>query len=378
MSEESSENYTVDSTQDCLPDSTQEDAGPYGSLDNFRLLAEAMPQFVWVSDAEGRVEYVNSRWTEYTGQTLEDTGQHNPRVIHPEDASVTWALWEKAKVTGEIFEAEFRCLRAADGMYRWFLARGIPLKNARGTVVRWIGTSTDIEAQKQAEAQILFLNSQLHRAVYEATHRAKNHFQVLAATVDLTLMEGRQQIPAEEVARLGTQIRLMSLLQDILTVELKADPTGSAVTVSSKVMLERVLDILRQATQNDRLVFEVEEAPLPIKTATSLALLLNEAVTNAYKHGGGGVWVLFRCAGTVGQLEVRDDGAGFPDGFDPQTAANTGMELMTALTTYDLNGTVEYGKSAEGGAKVTLSFPLQETGSKAEPDRIYDSEPADE
>jgi PAS domain S-box-containing protein len=143
------------------------------SVERFRILAEAMPQFVWVSDAEGRVEYVNRRWTEYTGQSVEQTGPQDDSMIHPEDASIMWERWNEAKATGADYEVEFRCRRFSDGAFRWFLARGVPLKDAQGRVIRWIGTSTDIDAQKQAEAQVSLLNNRLHRAVYESSHRIK-------------------------------------------------------------------------------------------------------------------------------------------------------------------------------------------------------------
>jgi PAS domain S-box-containing protein len=326
------------------------------SEEGFRILAEAMPQFVWMSDAEGRVEYVNRRWTEYTGQTIEQTGPHGDDVIHPEDASIMWERWNEAKQTGADYEVEFRCRHASNGEYRWFLARGVPVTDRQGHIVRWIGTSTDIHALKEAEEQIGELNARLHRAVYESSHRIKNQLQVLSATADMVLLDGQDMVPAEELRRLRSQIAAIAATHDILTLETRAD--GTADHISLKSLLERTLAALQQTTDRHSVRFILDDALLPTKAATSIALLLNEMVSNGFKHGGGGVEVTLVITDGQGQLEVCDDGPGFPAGFDARRAANTGLELLLTLTHTDLGGVVEFTNRAGGGARVVVTFPL--------------------
>ena len=116
----------------------------------YRALADAVPQIVWTSDAEGRVLYRNERWYELTGASREGGDREWADVCHPEDVDAADAAWAAARRSGRPFEAEFR-LRMADGTYRWFLGRAV--SSAEG----WVGTSTDIEDRKRAEDRQTFI-----------------------------------------------------------------------------------------------------------------------------------------------------------------------------------------------------------------------------
>jgi formate hydrogenlyase transcriptional activator len=125
-----------------------------GTLDNlFYAVSDAMQNLVWVAKADGTIEYLNGPWIEYTGVASEDI--HGwiwtlTDIIHPNDLPSlvhTWSATLKVRQPGE---AEAR-IRRSDGHYRWFLFRAVPLFDEQGTVARWYGTHTDIEARKQAE-----------------------------------------------------------------------------------------------------------------------------------------------------------------------------------------------------------------------------------
>lgn len=121
------------------------------SEQRFRMLAEAIPQIVWTADAEGGVDYVNQRWFEYTGTTLENAkGLTWMSMIHPDDREACAERWQASKTTGEVFDLQFRIKGAGDGEYRWFLGRAVPLYDGSGRITKWFGTSTDIHAQKRA------------------------------------------------------------------------------------------------------------------------------------------------------------------------------------------------------------------------------------
>ena len=120
-----------------------------------RNLAESMPQIVWTTRPDGRPEYFNRRWTDYTGVPAEvavaGTGDS---ALHPDDRARTAERWRQSVETGEEYEIEHRFRRASDDSFRWHLSRGLPLRDEDGTIVGWVGTATDIDDQKRAtEAQ---------------------------------------------------------------------------------------------------------------------------------------------------------------------------------------------------------------------------------
>jgi len=116
-----------------------------------RLLLEYLPEFVWTAAPDGTLTYANRRYAEYSG--LEVT---NPEtggwlsLVHQDDLERTRKLWERVLKQGEGFEFEVR-LRRKDGAYRWFLSRGVPVRDENGNLIEWFGTTTDIHDRKVAE-----------------------------------------------------------------------------------------------------------------------------------------------------------------------------------------------------------------------------------
>ncbi|HEX2939415.1 MAG TPA: PAS domain S-box protein [Rhodopila sp.] len=114
------------------------------SEERWRTLAETYPGFVFVTDPEGRNIYTNSRLQEFTGLTAEQLlGDGWVAVVHPDDRVRVVAAWTGAVKTGSLYQAEFR-FRSGSGTYVWYLCRGIPQRDAAGTILRWCGACTDI------------------------------------------------------------------------------------------------------------------------------------------------------------------------------------------------------------------------------------------
>ncbi len=135
------------------------------SEEQFRMFAQAMPHHVWTGPADGKLDWFNDRVYEYTGLTSgELDGDGWGRVIDPADVALASARWTHALKTGEPYETEFR-IRRADGSYRWHLARAVPIRDDNGIVQRWIGSSTDIDDQKGAAAQLAQINATLEEEV---------------------------------------------------------------------------------------------------------------------------------------------------------------------------------------------------------------------
>lgn len=133
----------------------------------FRIMADAVPQIVWITDAEGRTDFFNRQWSDYTGTQYQPTTAAAIAAahVHPDDAASTMMAFDEARRTGTTFLVEHR-IRSRDGDYRWFLVRGEPYHDAEsGEIVRWFGASVDIHDRKLAEAALRELNETLEAQV---------------------------------------------------------------------------------------------------------------------------------------------------------------------------------------------------------------------
>src|SRR3954466_3169224 len=113
-----------------------------------------MPQIVWATGPDGRNIYFNQQWVTYTGLTLEEShGEGWIIPFHPDDRQRAWEAWQRATRYRDTYALECR-LRRADGVYRWWLVRGVPLVGDNDQIVKWFGTCTDIEQLKVAEQRL--------------------------------------------------------------------------------------------------------------------------------------------------------------------------------------------------------------------------------
>ena len=137
----------------------------------FRQLAEVSPQFIAVITADGTVEFVNQRWTSYSGLNLDQTldESHLAHVFHPEEHQEMLRDWQVSRASGEPFQRECR-LRGAGGDFRWFMIRAVALCDEAGHVVKWFGVATDIHEQKRVEQDLRRANQDLEQFAYSASH----------------------------------------------------------------------------------------------------------------------------------------------------------------------------------------------------------------
>ena len=127
-----------------------------------RDVIETIPTFAWTALPDGSVDFVNRHWQEYTGLSAERTvGSGWQAAVHTADLKRHAEKWSASLATGDLFENEVRYRRAADGQYRWFLTRAVPLRDGRGKILKWYGVATDIEDRKRAEEECERLRADL-------------------------------------------------------------------------------------------------------------------------------------------------------------------------------------------------------------------------
>jgi len=170
------------------------------SEDHLRRIIDTIPIMAWTVRPDGTVDYVNQRWMDYTGLSLEHYIAEPTRPIHPEDIPRGIENWLAATATGELYEQEMR-LQGANGDYRWFLIRTEPLLDEAGKIVKWYGVSTDIDDRKRAEGEVnrqaaraetlariaarLNKDLELEAVIHAVCEEAVNIFRVSQATMSL-------------------------------------------------------------------------------------------------------------------------------------------------------------------------------------------------
>jgi PAS domain S-box-containing protein len=123
------------------------------SEDRLRLVIDTIPTLVWRADPDGVPDFLNQPALDYTGLSPDQAETGWPRAFHPDDKKGMLVKWSEIRASGVPGELEAR-LRRFDGEYRWFLFRGVPLRDDHGNIVKWYGSSTDIEDRKRAEEEL--------------------------------------------------------------------------------------------------------------------------------------------------------------------------------------------------------------------------------
>jgi PAS domain S-box-containing protein len=240
----------------------------------FRQLADAMPQMIWSTQPDGSHDYYNAQWYAFTGVPEGSTdGDGWNGMFHPEDQPRAWEAWSRSLETGEPYEIEYR-LRHRSGDYRWTLGRALPVRDATGTIVRWVGTCTDIHEHKRTAEQNEILSREL-------SHRIKNIFAVVNGLIALSA----RQFPTIKPFAAQLQGRIASLGRAHDYVRPHSDrsaPHPGPQTLM--VLLQQILSPY-PALDEGRLIISGVDLPVDDRGATPIALVIHELATNSAKYG---------------------------------------------------------------------------------------------
>ncbi len=300
----------------------------------FDILAESIPQIVWSTDAEGRHDSFNRRWNEFTGiapDRIEPTTWQE--LVHPEDWPRVQQAWQNCLTTGETYDIDYR-FRHRDGGYRWLWVLALPLRDAEGRIIRWYGTSSDIDAPKQ-------LDQERELVAHELDHRIKNLFALVNGLVSLSLRELPEHRPLADTLR--ARLEALNRAHGLIRGE------RDARCGSLRLLIEQLLAPYRDGYAG-RIAIAGEDVTIDAGAVTAVALVFHELITNAAKYGA-----LSRADGSLGitlgaddTLQTIDWQERFEGGIAGEVGEGFGSRLLKAMIEGQLRGTMTSRPSPRG------------------------------
>lgn len=326
-------------------------------LENFRNLANAMPQIVWTADANGNVDFFNKPYFEYTGiDPLQMTESCWEKAMCAEDLAETRARWQHSIQSHEPFAMEQRVRRASDGMVRWHMSRAVPVFDRSGKVLKWYGTSIDIhdykiltDKLKKTQKAAVLASASKSTFLANMSHEIRTPLGAILGFVELL---GQPDLSREEINRFISVIsrnskQLLRLVDDIL--DLTKVEAGKVVIEYVEFSLVQLLSdvcCLMEVKARDKFLdFKIDVlSPLPTVVRCDpyrLRQILSNALSNAMKFTDkGGVHLSVALSATHFEFSIRDTGCG----ISPEQSKNLFRPFSQATT----STTREYGGTGLG------------------------------
>ncbi len=380
----------------------------------FRQLADAMPQIVWAAQPDGSLDYYNQRWYEYIGLpngSMEEAAWD--RFLHPEDLPATYQQWQESLQSGKPYSREFR-VRGENQEYHWYLTRALPIRDLDGTITRWFGTCTDIQNQKelQAEKEQLLASERAARSTAEHASRMKDEFLAtlshelrtpLNAIFGWTqLLKDGQSDPglvAEAVDVIDRNVRAQAqLIEDLLDMSriISGKLRLDVRSIQPEASIEAAIETVRPAAEAKGVRLERILDPLagPISgDSARLQQVVWNLLSNAIKFTprGGKVQVVLERINSHLELSVSDTGVGISAEFLPHvfdrfrqadSASNRrhgglGLGLAIVQQLVELHGGTVAVESLglDLGASFIVSLPLKAASQRSNDDRPHPAVP---
>ena len=342
-----------------------------------RFLIEVVPNQVWTSTPEGKLDFVSERVSAYFQRSAEQIlGDGWLAVLHPDDVAAVVERWTHSLTTGEPYEVEFRLL-GGDGEYRWHLGRANAERDTSGAIMQWIGTNTDIHDAKVALADLTARSEYEQRLIGIVSHDLRNPFNVMglgtAALMDEELSETAKRIVTRMARAADRGTRLINDLLTFARARIGSSIAVNPMPTNLKELVEQVVDEFHVAASGRTIRIGHAGDETGSWDADRLAQVISNLVGNALQHGAPGspIVVESRISGDHATLVVSNDGPVIPPHeiatlFDPYrrgTAARAGHGSMglglyiarEVITAH--GGTIEVDSGPNATTRFTVRLP---------------------
>ena len=356
--------------------------------------SNSIPAIAWEASPAGKLERFNSQWEAYTGQPEALALVYGwSQALHPEDAHALWETWRAAREAGSEWHAEHR-LRGADGTWRWFLTRAVPQLDNAGRVLRWFGTTSDIEEARRTSLALQVADRQKDEFLATLAHELRNPLAPIRTAVHLlSLPSAPDSVRTRAVEIVGRQVSHMSRLLDDL-IDIARITQRRLVLKPEWVPVQQLVDTAMEAAaplaEAKRHVLSAHVAEPqrrvhadPVRLAQVLSNLLNNAVK--YTDPGGRITLDVRSQGPWLVFSVTDSGIGmsaealgnvFAMFAQEQSAIDRsegglGIGLALAKGLVELHGGTIHAYSAGPGAGSRFEVRLPEEKRAEDPPREH-------
>jgi len=301
----------------------------------FRMMADTAPVMVWMAGPDTQITFINKRWLEFTGRTVEEEiGDNWFTGIHHDDLDRCRTSYLEAFKSEQPFFLDYR-LRRHDGEYRWIMDTGVPLFDEGGRFGGYIGTCMDLTERKDMEDQLRRMLKEKESLLREVHHRVKNNLQVISSLLNLQSASIKDPLVNQLFRECQVRITSIALLHETLhrSSDLSRIKMGDYVrTLTGHLFRSYGVD-------PNVIVLElnVDDVEFDIDTGLTCGLIIDELVSNCLKHAfvddaGGKVHIdlLDHMDGTF-TLCVSDDGIGIPKDGVLNNPDSLGLELVSLL-----------------------------------------------
>jgi len=282
------------------------------SREYFKYLANNVPVIIWTADMNGKLDYINRRWFEYTGFSLEDSKTRQAELVHPDDLETSATAWKYAVTNKQKYEHEFRFKRNADGAYRWHYAQAIPFKDEHGNIAAWIGTSIDVDDQKkQLERKDEFIGV--------ASHELKTPLTSLKGYLQLMELQENLSDPVRSyISKANISLVKLQRLVDQL---LDASKIKAGKLEFSKQIFN-LTDLVTQCIENCSIMYplfnikkQLQENIMVMGNEDRIEQVFMNLVNNAVKYSPDNKDIVVRTEsdGNRAVVSVTDFGVGMSD-----------------------------------------------------------------
>lgn len=289
--------------------------------ERFSFMAESMPQKIFTASPAGESLYLNQLWMDFTGLSFERLSEWGwVQFIHPDDLEESLRVWRHSIETGEPLQLTNR-FRRADGAYRWHLNRARAMRNAGGEIILWVGSSTEIHEQKEAEEELRRANDDLQQFAYSASHDLQEPIRNVAVYSEIVARRYHSVLDDEGRQFLGFMReggrRLAALVNDLLAYTRASMAELSAAPVSAAAALQNALASLNEAIRESAAKVTCDSLPEVHMGEAHLQQVFQNLIANALKYRNQDPPRIHISAATRGGqwcFAVQDNGIG----IDPQ------------------------------------------------------------